>query len=93
MAKTTIAEAAVKEKGGKVHPAPSKAWSHDQLELAERLKKKDVKEGFVTNAGKFVGRKKAAKIAEAAGEVKNPPKKLHTTDLRKSLGIKKKVMK
>lgn len=92
--KVTIAEPAIREKkNGKVHPAPSKAWAHDQLEAKEHLKKKKVKEGFVTSEGKFVGRKKASKIAEKAGEVKNPPKKLHSTDLREALGIKKKVLK
>ena len=41
--KRTILEPAVKEKNGKVDPAPSKAWSHDQLEAATGLKKKNVK--------------------------------------------------
>ena len=57
------------------------------------LKDKNVKRGFVTNTGKFVDRKKAAKIAKAAGEIKKPVKKLHSSDLRKAMGIKKKVMR
>jgi len=89
----TIAEPALKEKSGKVDPAPSKAWSHSELEVSNDVKKKNVKEGFVTNTGEFVGRKKAAKIAEQAGEIKKRVKKLHSTDLRESAGIKKKVMK
>ena len=94
MKKLTIAKPALKEKKtGKVDPAPSKAWSHDQLEAADKLKDGEVKRGFVTNGGKFVGRKKAAKIALKAGEIKKPVKKLHSSDLRESLGIKKKVIK
>ena len=91
--KLTIAEPALKEKNGKVVKAPSKAWSHEQVEKKEHIKDKKVKRGFVTNEGEFVGRKKAAKIAEAAGEIKNHVNKLHSTDLRKAAGIKKKVMK
>lgn len=94
--KLTIAEPAVREKkSGKVHPAPSKAWSHDQLEAKLDTKKSSVKEGFFTNTGKFVNRKKAAKIAKKAGEIKNADghiKKLHSTDLRRALHIKKKVL-
>jgi hypothetical protein len=93
--KLTIAEPAIKEKkNGKIHPAPSKAWSHDQVEAKEHIEDKNAKRGFVTSEGKFVGRKKAAKIAEKSGEVKDKSiKKLHSSDLRKSLGIKKKVLK
>ena len=92
--KLTIAEPALKEKKtGKIDPAPSKAWSHEEIEVSKNIKDKDVKRGFVTNEGKFVGREKAAKIAKAAGEIKKPVKKLHSSDLRKAAGIKKKVMK
>lgn len=95
MAKPTIAKPAIREKeNGRVIPAPSKAWAHDQLEAVKHIKKKKVKEGFVTSSGDFVGRKKAAKIAEAAGEVKDKSiKKLHSTDLRKALNIPKKKLK
>jgi hypothetical protein len=90
---TTISRPALKEKDGKVDPAPSKAWSHSEVEAVEGIKDKDVKRGFVTNTGKFVGRKKAAKIAMAAGEIKTPVKKLHSSDLRKAMHIKKKELK
>lgn len=95
MKKVKIAEPAVKDlKSGKVHPAPSKAWSHDQVEAKEHIKDKNAKRGFVTTTGKFVGRKKAAKIAEKAGEVKDKSiKKLHSSDLREALNIKKKELK
>jgi hypothetical protein len=58
------------------------------------IKDKDVKRGFVTNTGKFVDRKKAAKIAKKAGEISDKKiKKLHSHDLREAAGIKKKKMK
>ena len=91
--KSTIAEPALKEKNGKIDPAPSKAWSHEEIEVSKNIKDKNVKRGFVTNKGEFVSRKKAAKIALAAHEIKKPVKKLHSSDLRKAMGIKKKVMK
>jgi hypothetical protein len=92
--KLEIAEPALKEKKtGKVDPAPSKAWSHEEIEVNKDIKDKDVKRGFVTNTGKFVDRKKAAKIAEKAGEVKKGIKKLHSHDLREAANIKKKKMK
>jgi len=91
---TKIKAPALKEKDtGIIIEAPSKAWAHDQIEAKEHIKKKKVKEGFVTSEDKFVKRKKAAKIAKKAGQVKKDVKKLHTTDLRKAEGIKKKEIK
>lgn len=90
----TIAKPALREKkSGKIDPAPTNAYSHAEIEKVKHLKDKDVKRGFVTNNGDFVGREKAAKIALAAGEIKQPVKKLHSHNLRKGLGIKKKVLK
>ena len=93
--KKIVAPALKEKKTGIIMEAPSKAWAHDQIEAKEHIKKKKVKEGFVTNEDKFVKRKEAAKIAKKAGQLskKSDVKKLHTTDLRKSLGIKKKVFK
>lgn len=92
--KLTIAKPALKEKRtGKIDPAPTNEYSHSEIEKVKGIKDKDVKRGFVTNTGEFVGRKKAAKIAKAAGEIKKPVKKLHSHDLRQGLGIKKKVLK
>lgn len=96
MAKKSISVPAIREKKtGVVIQAPSKAYAHDQIEAMEHIPDKKVKRGFVTNEDKFVGRKKAARIAKNAGQLskKSPVKKLHTTDLRNSLGIKKKVFK
>jgi hypothetical protein len=91
---TKIKAPALKEKDtGIIIEAPSKAWAHDQIEAKEHIKKRKVKEGFVTSEDKFVKRKKAAKIAKKAGQVKKDVKKLHTTDLRKATGIKKKEIK
>jgi hypothetical protein len=95
MAKKKIVAPALKEKKtGIIMEAPSKAWAHDQIEAKEHIKKKKVKEGFVTSEDKFVKRKEAAKIAKKAGQIKdNSIKKLHSTDLRKASGIKKKEIK
>ena len=57
------------------------------------MKKKNVKEGFETSTGEFISRKKAAKVAEKAGEIKHKVKKLHTTDLRRSMHVKEKKLK
>ena len=90
MKKLTIAEPALKvKKTGKVIKAPSKAYSHEQVEKKFHEADKKVKRGFVTNEGDFVGRKSAAKIAKKAGEIKKPVKKLHSHDLRQGAGIKK----
>ena len=87
--KETIVAPAIRTKKDKiVIEAPSKAWAHDQIEAREHIPDKKVKRGFVTSEDKFVKRKKAAKIAEKAGEIKHKVKKLHTTDLRRSLHIK-----
>ena len=86
--KKKIVQPAVKEKNGKIDKAPSIAWAHDDLEKVKHLKKSKVKEGFETNTGEFVSRKKAAKIAQKAGEIKHKVKKLHTTDLRRSMHVK-----
>jgi hypothetical protein len=93
--KLTIADPAIKEKKtGKVDPAPSKAWSHEEIEVSKGVKDKNAKRGFVTNTGKFVDRKKAAKIAKKAGEVSDKSiKKLHSHDLREAAGIAKKKLK
>jgi hypothetical protein len=91
MAKPKIIAPALKEKKtGIVIEAPSKKWAHDQLEAKEHIKKKKVKEGFVTSEDTFVKRKEAAKIAKKAGQLKKDVKKLHSTDLRKAGGIGKK---
>ena len=94
MVKKIVAPAIREKKTGVIIEAPSKAWAHDQLEAREHIKKKKVKEGFVTSEDKFVGRKKAAKIAKQAGQVKDKDiKKLHSSDLRRAGGIAKKKIK
>ena len=81
------------KKTGEIIEAPSVAWSHTEVEAKANLKKKKVKEGFVTEKDQFVNRKIAAKIAKKACEIKKKIKKLHTTDLREGLKIKRKVLK
>lgn len=82
---------AIKEKSGKVIVAPSKAWSHDELKKGEGKAAKKAKHEFELSNGRIVTRKVAAKVAEKAGEVpKSVGKKLHSHDLRRAEGIKKK---
>ena len=94
MAKKIVASAIKEKDTGIIIEAPSKKWAHDQLEAKEHIPDKKVKRGFVTNDDKFVKRKKAAKIAKEAGQIKDKDiKKLHSSDLRKASGIKKKEIK
>lgn len=94
MSKKIVAPAIREKKTGIVMEAPSKAWAHDQIEAKEHIPDKKVKRGFVTNEDKFVGRKKAAKIAKKAGQIKDKGiKKLHSSDLREAGGIVKKKIK
>lgn len=86
--KIKVVEPAVKEKSGKVL-SDSKGFSHSEIEKKAGRKKNQDKRGFLLSTGEFADRKKAAKIAKAAGEVKNPGKKLHSHELRESLGVKK----
>jgi len=89
-AKLKVTVPAIKEKSGKIVKAPSKAYSHDELIEKEGKKAKDSKHMFALNDGEVVNRKKAAKVAEKAGEVpKSVGKKLHSHDLRKAERIKK----
>lgn len=85
--KIKVVEPAVKTKSGKVIKE-TPAYSHAEIEKKAKVKKD--KRGFLLSNGEFANREKAAKIAKAAGEVKNPGKKLHSHELRKGLGIKKK---
>jgi hypothetical protein len=92
--KKIVAPALREKKTGVIIEAPSKRYAHDQLEAIEHISDKKVKRGFVTSEDKFVGRKKAAKIAKKAGQIKDKDiKKLHSTDLRKAGGIAKKKLK
>jgi len=88
--KLTVKVPAIKEKSGKIVKAPSKAWSHEELIVKEGKKAKGSKHEFELSDGEVVNRKKAAKVAETAGEVpKSVGKKLHSHDLRKAERIKK----
>jgi hypothetical protein len=87
--KIKVIEPAVKEKSGKVIPAPSPSYSHEESEKKAGRKKKEDKRGFLLSTGEFASREKAAKVAKAAGEVKNPGKKLHSHELREALKVKK----
>jgi len=86
--KIKVVEPAVKEKSGKIIK-DTPAYSHTEIEKKAGRKKHQDKRGFLLSNGEFANREKAAKIAKAAGEVKKPGKKLHSHELRESLGIKK----
>jgi len=86
MSKLKVVKPAIVEKSGKVDKAKSIKESHDDI-IAQTGKKGQHE--FVLSDGTIANRKKAAKVAKTSGEVKNPGKKLHSHELRESLGIKK----
>ena len=88
MSKLKVVKPAVKEKSGKILK-DTPAFSHTEIEKKAGRKKSEDKRGFLLSNGKFADREKAAKVAKAAGEVKDPGKKLHSHELRNALGIKK----
>ena len=88
MSKLKVLEPAIVEKSGKVVKG-SVAESHEEIIKKVGKKAKGAKHEFVLSDGEIADRKKAAKVAKAAGEVKNPGKKLHSHELRESLGVKK----
>jgi len=92
--KLTVKVPAIREKSGKIVKAPTKAYSHEELIVREGKKAKGSKHMFELSDGEIVSRKKAAKVAEKAGEVpKSVGKKLHSHDLRKAERINKIKMK
>jgi hypothetical protein len=92
--KLTVKVPAIREKSGKIVKAPTKAYSHEELIVREGKKAKGSKHMFELSDGEIVNRKKAAKVAEKAGEVpKSVGKKLHSHDLRKAERINKIKMK
>jgi len=86
--KIKVVEPAVKEKSGKILK-DTPAYSHEEIEKKAGRPKNADKRGFLLSNGKFADREKAAKIAKAAGEVKDPGKKLHSHELRQALKVKK----
>lgn len=86
--KLKVVEPAIVEKSGKVVKGKPNQ-SHDEIIAQAGKKAKGAKHEFVLSDGAIADRKKAAKVAKAAGEVKHPGKKLHSHELRKGLGIKK----
>ena len=86
--KIKVVEPAIVEKSGKVVKG-TPAQSHEEIIKKSGKAAKGAKHEFVLSDGEIADRKKAAKIAKAAGEVKHPGKKLHSHELRKGLDIKK----
>lgn len=87
--KLKVVEPAIVEKSGKVVKGKP-TESHAEIIKKAGKKAKGAKHEFVLSDSTIADRKKAAKVAKAAGEVKNPGDKLHSHELRKGLGIKKK---
>jgi len=85
MSKLKVVKPAIVEKSGKVVKAKSVKESHADIIKKEGKKAKGAKHDFVLSDKEIVSREKAAKVAKAAGEVKNPGKKLHSHELRKGL--------
>ena len=84
-----VVKPVVVTKKGKVEVAPNAKYSHE--DIAKKFGKKgfkNAKHEFELSDGEIVDRKKAAKVAEKAGEVKKGIKKLHSHQLRQGLGIK-----
>lgn len=89
-----VVKPALVTKKGKVEIAPSNKYSHE--DIAKKMGKKGFKTAkheFELSDGEIVSRKKAAKIAEKAGEIKKGIKKLHSHQLRKALGVKEVKLK
>ena len=82
MGKLKVVKPASVEKSGKVDKETSVKDSHD--DIIKKTGKKG-KHEFVLSDGTIANRKKSAKIAKAAGEVKDPGNKLHSHELRKGL--------
>ena len=85
MDKLKVVKPAIKEKSGKVVPAKSVKESHDDIIKREGKAAKGAKHEFMLSDKTVATRTKAAKVAKAAGEVKDPGKKLHSHELRKGL--------
>ena len=86
MGKLKVVVPAIKHADGTISKAPNAKYSHD--EIIKKTGKKG-EHGFILSDGTFAARERAAKVAKAVGEVKDPGKKLHSHELRNSLGVKK----
>ena len=80
MGKLKVVVPAIKHSDGTISKAPNAKYSHD--DIIKKTGKKG-EHGFILSDGTFAGREKAAKVAKAIGEVKDPGKKLHSHELRK----------
>jgi len=88
MSALTVKKPAIKMPEGKIYEAPSWHYSHESIKVGGKVP--DGKKGFILSDGDFVGRKKAAKIAWDAGQIKRQVHKLHTEHLREAAGVPEK---
>ena len=75
--------AAIRTKSSQIFTGKDHAACYKALEQAgiERLESRKCEQGFVTECGKFVDRKEAAKIAFEAGQTKKLESPLFSEDL------------
>lgn len=83
MSYVTVKKPAIKMADGKIKSAPSWRYSHESIDA-------EGKKGFILSNGKFVSRKKAAKVAWDAGQINRIVHKLHTEHLREAAGVPEK---
>lgn len=88
MSALKVMKPAIKAKSGKLYTAPSWKYSHESIHVNAIIPQG--KKGFVLSNGKFVGRKKAAKVAWDAGQINRIVHKLHTEHLREAAGVPEK---
>lgn len=88
MSYVTVKKPAIRMDNGKLAAAPSWHYSHESIKRDGQVP--DGKKGFVLSNGKFVGRKKAAKVAWDAGQIDRIVHKLHTEHLREAAGVPEK---
>ena len=83
-----VMKPAIKDEHGNLHTMPSWRYSHEDIK--DNGKVVEGKKGFILSDGKFVGRKKAAKVAWDAGQIDRIVHKLHTEHLREAAGVPEK---
>ena len=83
-----VLKPAIRMDDGKIKTAPSWKYSHESIKVNGEVP--EGKKGFILSDGKFVGRKKAAKVAWDAGQINRIVHKLHTEHLRDAAGVPEK---
>jgi hypothetical protein len=77
----SIKSAAIKMPDGEIVTGQYHQEAYDKLGMLQEDSPPGVKEGFVTDKGRFVSREEASKISKESGQLESPPKSLHSEDL------------